>query len=443
MNQWHKDVWVGVVQMVSAVRTACARRLAASTAVLALILAACGTPATPSAPAGGAAEATAPAAPAATAAPAGGAATSGGAVTGVTDSEIVIGSWGPQDGPAGAYGVIDRTIAAYFKMVNEQGGINGRQIKFVYENDSYQPAKTVAAVKKLAEEDKVFALVAGLGTPNNLAVMEYLVQNQIPHFAPATGSTAMSQPLKKNVFALQVNYRIEATLLTRYAIDTLKSQKIAVFYQNDAFGKEGFDSVNAVLKERGMDEATGVTYETSDTNYSSQALKLQTSGADTVVIWAVPKPGGGIIAEMDKIGFKPKLLASAVINDPAIFQLAGPGIEGLLTTAWLPDFRDTSNPKIAAYQEFMKKYLPDEQIGGFSLSGYTQAQFMAEALRRAGKDLTRESFIQTLEGISSYTDGVLPDVGYGPEDRQGSESIYFQQAQGGAFAKISDWISLK
>jgi ABC-type branched-subunit amino acid transport system substrate-binding protein len=443
MNQQHKDVQIGIAQMVSVLRTAVPRRLAAIAAVLALILAACGTPATPSAPAGGAAEATAPAAPAATAAPAAGAATSGGITTGVTDSEIVLGSWGPQDGPAGAYGVIDRTIAAYFKMVNEQGGINGRQIKFVYENDSYQPAKTVAAVKKLAEEDKIFALVAGLGTPNNLAVMEYLVQNNIPHFAPATGSTAMSQPIKKNVFALQVNYRIEATLLARYAIDTLKSQKIAVFYQNDAFGKEGFDSVSAVLKERGMGEPTGVTYETSDTNYSSQALKLQTSGADTVVIWAVPKPGGGIIAEMDKIGFKPKLLASAVINDPAIFELAGPGIEGLLTTAWLPDYRDTSNPKIAEYQEFMKKYLPNEQIGGFSLSGYTQAQFMAEALRRAGKDLTREGFIQTLEGISSYTDGVLPDVGYGPEDRQGSESIYFQQAQGGVFAKISDWISLK
>ncbi|HET9223086.1 MAG TPA: ABC transporter substrate-binding protein, partial [Roseiflexaceae bacterium] len=358
MIPWHKEVWIGIVRMVSVIPTACARRLAAISAVVALILVACGTPATPSAPAGGAATSE-PAASAATAAPAGGAATSGGTTTGVTDGEIMLGSWGPQDGPAGAYGVIDRTIAAYFKMVNEQGGINGRQIKFVYENDSYQPAKTVAAVKKLAEEDKIFALIAGLGTPNNLAVMEYLVQNNIPHFAPATGSTLMSQPLKKNVFALQVNYRVEATLLTRYAVDTLKSQKIAVFYQNDAFGKEGFESVNAVLKERGLGEATGVTYETSDTNYSSQALKLQTSGADTVVIWAVPKPGGGIIAEMDKIGFKPKLLASAVINDPAIFQLAGSGIEGLVTTAWLPDFRDTSNPKIAAYQEFMKKYLPN------------------------------------------------------------------------------------
>src|SRR5262245_53018173 len=203
MNQRHKDVQISIVEMVTAVRIAGAQRLAAFGAVLTLILAACGTPASPSAPSGGAT--TAPAAPAATAAPAAGAATTGGASTGVTDSEIVLGSWGPQDGPAGAYGVIDRTIAAYFKMVNEQGGINRRQIKFVYENDSYQPAKTVAAVKKLAEEDKVFALVAGLGTPNNLAVMEYLVQNNIPHFAPATGSTAMSQPMKKNVFALQAN----------------------------------------------------------------------------------------------------------------------------------------------------------------------------------------------------------------------------------------------
>jgi branched-chain amino acid transport system substrate-binding protein len=121
------------------------------------------------------------------------------AVPGVTDTEIVLGSWGPQDGPAGAYGVIDRAVAAYFKMANEQGGINGRTVRFIYENDSYQPAKTVAAVKKLVEEDKVFALVAGLGTAQNLAVMDYLIQNNVPNVAPATGSTAMAVPLKKNV----------------------------------------------------------------------------------------------------------------------------------------------------------------------------------------------------------------------------------------------------
>lgn len=424
--------------------------------LVALALAACGTPASqPQAPAsspadaaGGAATAapataptSAPAAPAAaTSAPA--PATGGAATPGVTDTEIVIGSWGPQDGPAGAYGIIDRTIAVYFEKVNQDGGINGRQIRFVYENDSYEPAKTVAAVKKLVEEDQVFALVAGLGTRNNLAVMEYLIQNNVPHIAPATGSTSMALPLKKNVFALQVNYTIEATLLTQYALDTLKGQSFAVFYQNDAFGKEGLDTINAVLKERGMAEATGVPYETSDTNFSSQALKLQTSGADTVILWAVPKPGGSVISEMDKIGFKPKLLSSAVINDPALFQLAGPGIEGLIITSWLPDYADTSNPKIAEYQAFMKQYAPNEQIGGFSLSGYTQAQLTAEALKRAGKDLTRESLITALESMQDWDGSVLPSISYSPDDHQGAKSVYFMQAQGGTFTKISDYLSL-
>jgi len=364
-------------------------------------------------------------------------------VPGVTDTEIVIGSWGPQDGPAGAYGVIDRAIAAYFKMVNEQGGIHGRKVRFIYENDSYQPAKTVAAVKKLVEEDKVFALIAGLGTANNLAVMDYLIQNNVPHVAPATGSTTMAVPLKKNVYALQMNYMTEATLLTQYALDQWGSKKLAVFYQNDSFGKEGLDTVNAELKKRGLPEATGVSYEAADTNFAAQALKLQTSGADTVILWAVPKPGASVIAEMTKIGFKPKLMASAVINDPAIFQLAGPGIEGLVIPAWIPAYDDLSNPKIVEYQEFMKKYAPNEQIGGFSLSGYVEAQVMTEGLRRTGKELTRERFMQTMDQMKDYTGSVLPNVSYSPTDHAGVKTAFLQKAQGNRWVSFTDWITVK
>ncbi len=369
--------------------------------------------------------------------------TSGAASPGVTDSEIVIGSWGPQDGPAGAYGVIDRTLAAYFKKVNEEGGVNGRKVRFIYENDSYAPAKTVAAVKKLVEEDKVFALVGGLGTANNLAVTEYLVQNNVPHLSPNTGSTAVVKPLKKGVFGLQLDYTTEATLLTQYALDTLKSQKIAVFYQNDQFGKEGLDGINAELKKRNLPEATLVSYEPTDTNFSAQALKLQTTGADTVILYAVPKPGASIIAEMTKIGFKPKTLSSAVINDPSLFQLAGPGAEGLIIAAWLPDYKDTSNPKIAEYQAFMQKYAANEQIGSFSLVGYTQGQLATEALKRAGKDLTRDGFIKALEGMQDWKGSVAPSITYSATEHQGVKTAYFQQAKNNVFVNITDFITMK
>ncbi len=364
--------------------------------------------------------------------------------TGVTDREIVIGSWGPQDGPAGAYGIINRTHAAFFKAINDQGGIEGRRIRFIYENDSYQPARTVGAVRKLLDEDRIFCLVGGLGTPNNAAVMDTIVQNGVPHIAPSTGSTILIQPPKRQVFALQVNYPTEATLLTRHALDNLRARRFAVFYQNDAFGKEGFDSVNAELKRRGQPEATGVTYEPSDTNFASQALRLQTSGADTVVLWAVPRPGGGIIQEMTKIGFKPaNLLASAVINDPAIFQLAGPGIEGLYTGAWLPDFKNTANPKVAEFHEFMKKNLPTEQIGGFAETGYAHGQLVTELLRRVGRDLTRERLIQTAESVQNWTGSIIPNVSYSPTDHQGVKGIYVMQAKGGEFVEVAPFQELR
>jgi branched-chain amino acid transport system substrate-binding protein len=401
-----------------------------------LLLAACASApaAPPTAPAAPVAPTTAPAAP--TGAPAA-------AAPGVTDKEIVIGSWGPQDGPAGAYGVIDRTIDGYFKYVNDQGGINGRMVRFIYENDSYQSAKTVAAVKKLVEEDKVFALVSGLGTANNLAVMDYLVQNNVPHVGPATGSTALAVPLKKNVYAVQLNYMTEATLLTQYALGTLGSKKFAVFYQNDAFGKEGLDTINSVLGKAGVPQAIAVSYETADTNFSSQALKLQTSGADTVILWAVPKPGGSVLAEMNKIGYAPKILASAVLNDPSIFQLAGPGIEGVVIPGWLPAYDDVSNPKIVEWQGLMKKYAPNEQIGGFALSGWVEAQILTEGLKRTGKDLTRDKFEQTMDQMSNYTGSLLPTISYSPTDHAGTKTGFFQKATNGKWVTFTDWMSVK
>jgi len=328
-------------------------------------------------------------------------------------------------------------------MVNDQGGINGRKIRFIYENDSYQPAKTVAAVKKLVEEDKVFALCGGLGTAHNAAVMDYLVSNNVPHVWPATGTTALAVPLKKNIYAVQLNYTTEATLATQYALDTMGTKKIAVFYQNDAFGKEGLDAVQAELKKRGLPAATGVSYETADTNFSAQALKLQTSGADTVILYAVPKPGGSIIAEMGKIGYAPKLLSSSVINDPSIFQLAGTAINGMLIEAYLPAFDDTSNPKIVEYQAFMAKYAPKEQIGGFTEAGYTYGQVFIEALKRAGKELTREGFMTNLDQMQNFTGSLVPSLSYSPTDHAGVKAAYFQAAKDGKFVTITGYITLK
>ena len=255
----------------------------------------------------------------------------------------------------------------------------------------------------------------------------------------AQGETAMFSTF----VAFTLLTALQLPFAVAFVLTAMGTKKIAVFYQNDAFGKEGLDAVQAELKKRGLPAATGVSYETADTNFSAQALKLQTSGADTVIIYAVPKPGGSIIAEMGKIGYAPKLLASSVINDPAIFQLAGTAINGMLIEAYLPAFDDTSNPKIVEYQAFMAKYAPKEQIGGFTEAGYTYGQVFIEALKRAGKELTRVGFMANLDQMQNFTGSLVPSLSYSPTDHAGVKAAYFQAAKNGQFVTVTGYVTLK
>lgn len=421
-------------------------------------------PATTVAPAATAAAATTAAAPAAattlaaattTAASTGATTVAGAAPTlnttgntnGVTDTQIVIGSWGPQSGPAAAYGTIDRVIDAYFKKVNSEGGINGRQIKFVFQDDGYQASMTQTVVKKMVEQDKVFAFVAGLGTANNLAVMDYLVQNGVPHVAPATGTSFIANPLKRPIFALQTNYLVEATLVSRYAADSLGAKKIAVFYQDDAFGKEGLDAIVGVAKAKGKEIVAQVSYQATDKDFSSHALKLQQSGADTVIFWSVPGPTGAILQAISDINYKPTILLSAIANDPSLFKLSANTIDGAWTSSWLPDVTDPTNtdPKVVAFRDFIAKFAPKETPGGFAASGYAEAQIMVEGLKRAGKDLTRESFVKALETMDNWKEGLAFSVSFSPTNHQGQNSVYFMQASAkdSRFIKKSDFIEFK
>lgn len=401
--------------------------------LLALLVAACGDNPTPTINNTTAANSTIGASPVAMS----------GNVAGVNDTEIVLGGWGPQTGPAASYGIVGRTIAAYFKKVNDEGGINGRKIRFILEDDAYATARTQTAVKKLVEQDKVFALVGGLGTAQNVAVMDYLLSNNVPHIAAATGSSVICcKPLKKQIFALQTNYVVEANILTNYALDNLKLKKAAVFYQNDPFGTEGFETIQSILKKRGLAEATGVSYETTDKDFSSQALKLKDSGADTLILWSTPNPTAGLLKEVEKLGWKPTIIMSAVNYDPVMFQLAGSALEGVWTAGWLPD-PESEDPKAARYREFMKKYMPNEVVGAFSMVGMAQAELATEALKRAGRNLNRDSLIAALETFKDWNDGLAYKVNYSPTNRQGQNALYIYQASGKKWLKKADIIEFK
>jgi ABC-type branched-subunit amino acid transport system substrate-binding protein len=362
--------------------------------------------------------------------------------TGVTDSEILIGSWGPQSGPAAAYGTVDRTLDAYFKMINEQGGINGRKIRFIYQDDVYQASNTQAIVKKMVEQDKVFAFVGGIGTAPNQAVLDYLVQNKVPNIAPSTGSTILTIPPKPQTFGLLINYTIESTFLTQYAADELKSKKVAIFYQDDAFGKEGLNGIKNAAKTKGIDVVAEVSYQTTDKDFAAPALKLQQSNADTVIFWSVPGPTGNVLKEMQTLGYKPKMVMTAVLNDPQLLSLAGNAAEGAYTASWTPD-PNGDDPKAQRYRDFMKKYAPNEPIGSYSQWAVAEGDVLVEALKRAGKDLSREGLIKALETFNRWNDGLANNVTYTAESRLGQTALYVLQAKGGKFAKVTDFIEVK
>jgi branched-chain amino acid transport system substrate-binding protein len=420
-----------------------------ATSALAALLGACsagattatralGTPPLPATPVASASPAT-PTRPATTTA---GTPTPGAARAGVTAGEIRLGTWGPQDGPAGRYGVVSRAIGAYFASVNAGGGIAGRKITVIVENDSYQPAKTAEVVRKLVETDGVFALVGGLGAQHNQQVLDYLIANNVPHIAPATGLGALSRPTRPGIFCVQPSYPVEATLLTRHALDTLGARSLAVFHQDDTTGREGLEAVQAELARRGLPAATAISYTSADRNYNAQALRLRMSDPGAIILYAVPNAGGTVIRQLAELGVRVPLLASSLIMDPALFDLAGPGIDGLLVGSWLADIDDTTNPQVGEFRAWMRANLPNDPIDDFAAAGYAYATLMAELLRRTGADLTRERLVATAEALRGYTGSLVPSIGYTPDDHLGCKALAFQQARFAeqAFVRVTDFV---
>ncbi len=361
------------------------------------------------------------------------------AEVGVTDTTIKLGTYQPLSGPAAPYATLGRTLSAYFTMLNDRGGIHGRKIELLIRDDGYNPANTRLVVKELVERDKVFAFVGGLGTATGLAVMDYLNDTRIPHVAPASGYSGWSNPPKRYIFAQSINYSVESRLLTHYAAEQLKAKKLAVFYQNDPLGKEGLEGVTDMARKKRLPPIATISYERTDTDFSSHALNLQRSGADIVLLWSISKATASLLKEAARIGYRPKWISSLVNLDPVMFKLAGEAWEGAIVAS---PYTLYDAPEAAPYRKFMQKYLPGEPIGGFSIGGYAVAEIMAEALQRAGRDLTREQLVQALETFNNWNGVMAHHITWGPGRRQGQNSLFFARAQKGEYVKISDWMTL-
>jgi branched-chain amino acid transport system substrate-binding protein len=332
---------------------------------------------------------------------------------GVTDTEIKIGQTMPYSGPASAYGVIGKADVAYFKMINEMGGINGRKLNLISLDDGYSPPKAVEQTRRLVEQEQVAFIFNSLGTPSNYAIRPYLTENKIPQLFVATGAAMWSDPQHFPwTIGWQPNYQTEAHIFGKSILATKPGAKIGVLYQNDAFGKDyligmkdglGVANAGMVLKE--------ASYEVSEPTVDSQIVSLQDSGADTLLIAATPKFAAQAIRKTYDIGWTPvRYLTDVSQSIASVMKPAGPEkSKGVISAIYGKDPTDArwkDDPGFKEFSAFIAKYMtPADATDANAVYGFGVAATMVQVLKQCGNDLSRENIMKQAANIK---DLVLP-----------------------------------
>jgi len=385
------------------------------------------------------------------------AATSGGALaqkkydTGATDTEIKIGNIMPYSGPASAYGVIGKTEAAYFKMINAEGGINGRKINFVSYDDGYSPPKAVEQARKLVESDEVLLVFNPLGTPSNTAIQKYLNAKKVPQLFVATGATKWNDP--KNfpwTMGWQPSYQSEARIYAKYLIKEKPNAKIAILFQNDDFGKDYLKGLKDGLGAKGSMIIAEESYETTEPTIDSHIVKLKSTGADTFISITTPKFAAQAIKKLAEIEWKPLHIVSNVsasvggVMKPAGFENA----QGILSAAYAKDGADPqwdNDPGMKKFFAFLDKYYPDgDKRDGSLVFGYGVAQTLAKVLEMCGDNLTRENVMKQAASLKDFApDTLLPGVkiNTSPTDFAPIEQLQMMRFKGEKWDLFGDIIS--
>ena len=320
---------------------------------------------------------------------------------GVTADEIRIGNTMPYSGPASAYGVIGRSHQAFFRMVNEQGGIAGRKITFITYDDGYSPPKTVEQVRRLIEQDRVAFLFNTLGTPTNSAIVRYVNQRKVPHLFLSTGADKwVNYQETPWTIGWQPSYRIEAQIYMKHLLAERPNPKLGILYQNDDFGKDYVIGVRDVLGPRFDSLVRAVSHEVTDPTVDSQIVSLQNAGCDVLLTATTPKFAAQTIRRVHDLGWKPiHYLPNVSISVGTVMEPAGPekGV-GIITSAYLKDPTDPAWDNDAGmnqWRAFMQKYIPDGDMkdGSYPFA-FGVAITLMQVLRQCGNDFSRENVIR-------------------------------------------------
>ena len=371
---------------------------------------------------------------------------------GITDTEIHIGQWGPQTGPAAPWGSVARGTGAYFKMINAEGGIHGRKLVYHMFDDGYNPAKTKAGVKELQEGTGIFAWAVGVGTSPGLAVKDYLMARKTPWVGPAAGSLHWIEPPQKYLFGVYPLYYTEAQLLVRYAVKDLGLKKLAIVYTNDAYGKNGVMGAKKELIRHGLQTVAEIPVKMGTADLKPHVMKLRKSGADMVLLWTGPVESAKTVGISKAMKFTPQFLAASSLSDFPLMMAITKGLwEGVITGSFA-ELPDSTMPLMQKYKKDVHGQFaaPKERWGVFYYAGILFSEPMIEGLKRAGRNLTREKFVSAMESIKGFR-GIGGEVNYAkfnPKDgygtRQGCKQVFLIKClAGGKAEKLTDWTEVK
>jgi branched-chain amino acid transport system substrate-binding protein len=371
--------------------------------------------------------------------------------SGATDTEIKIGNIMPYSGPISTNAIVGKTQDAYFKMINDQGGVNGRKIIFLSYDDAYSPPKTVEQARKLVESDEVLLIFSPLGVSPNTAIRKYLNAKEIPQLFVATGADKFNDPKEFPwTMGFQPNYRVEARIFAKYILANKPDARVAVFYQNDDFGKDYLTGLKDIFKDKlsGFIVAEE-SYEVSEPTIESHILKLKASGADVLVNASTPKFAAQAIKKMGEIGWRPMHILTDVSTSPStVMKPAGlENGEGIISALYFKEPSDTrwsEDQGMKSFYAFLEKYMPTANRDNALIAhGYATAQTMVRVLQQCGDDLTRENVMKQATNLKDFVpDTLIPGIKIdtSPTDYAPIEQLQMMQFKGGKWEMFGEVI---
>jgi branched-chain amino acid transport system substrate-binding protein len=362
---------------------------------------------------------------------------------GVTPDAIMFGQAAVLEGPASALGTGMRAgIGAAFDEANKKGGVHGRQLKLISVDDGYEPDKSIAATKKLIDEDKVFALVGPVGTPTSAAAQPIATAAKVPFIGAFTGAGFLRNAKLENVINVRASYDAETEAWVRHLTDDLKIKKIAIFYQDDAFGRAGLSGFKKAMDKRGMEIAAEGTFERNTVAVKSALLTLKRAEPEAVVMVGPYKPCAEFIKLARKTDFNPVFVNISFVGAVALAKELGPDGNGVVVSQVVPFPWDASLKVVADYQAAIKARDPQLQPEFVSLEGYLVGRLVIAALEKAGPDITREGLLKAIKDTGSFDLGGLA-MTFGPDDNEGLDKVFMTVIQpDGSFKAVDKLIKV-